>query len=189
MSMPGAPSVPNVLPMKSLGTDSMADAVPGFLFAGLLLYAMVFVYLEWQTRVYAKRGESFTMDEHVEATMANAKRDNLPNPFLSLIPLAVILILFNAVGLVIEFSLLIGVLSGFVLLFQFCDSPSKWLETFNKSASNSAVIILRSPYNGMQRTGFIGRINCYWNLNVPQIMWSPLIINGIAEVGATGLAL
>lgn len=154
MSMPGAPSVPNVMPMKYMGTDSMADAVPGFLFAGLLLYAMVFVYLEWQTHVYAMRGETFTMDEHVAETMANAKRNNLPNPILSLIPLVMILVLFNVVGLAIETSLLIGVLSGFVLLFKFCDSPSKWLETFNKSASNSAVIIL----NTAMVIGFAGVI-------------------------------
>lgn len=94
------------------------------------------------------------MDEHVEETMANAKRDHLPNPFLSLIPLAAILILFNVVGLAIEFSLLIGVLIGFVLLFRFCSSPGKWLETFNKSASNSAVIIL----NTAMVIGFAGVI-------------------------------
>lgn len=141
MSMPGAPSIPNILPTKYLNTSPLADAVPGFLFAGLLLYIMVFVYLEWQTRVYKKKGMGFILDEHVEETMKKSKSDNLPKPFLSFIPLILILVLFNIVGLDIEVALLIGVLAGFVIFFKKAKSPSDWLDTFNECSKNSVLII------------------------------------------------
>ena len=44
MTAPGAPSVPNVLAMKALGTSSTADLIGGIIFAGVLQYIMAVSY-------------------------------------------------------------------------------------------------------------------------------------------------
>lgn len=144
MSMPGSPSIPNVLPIKYLNTSPLSDPVPGFLFAGLLLYIMVFVYLEWQVRRYKRKGLVFVEDEHVKEVMDKIQNNNLPNVFLSFIPLILILILFNIIKLEIETSLFFGVITGFLMFIKYGKSGENWLNTFNESSKNSAMIIVNT---------------------------------------------
>lgn len=144
MSMPGAPSIPNILAMKELGTSSTADAVGGFVCGGLLMYVLVFAYLEWQTRVYRQKGLFFVVDDHVEAAMKNSQDRQLPNPVMSVLPLLVILFLFNVLHIAIEFSLLAGVMFAVIILFRYGGSLHEWLGVFNKGANNSALVILNT---------------------------------------------
>ena len=104
MTAPGSPAVPNVLAMKALGTSSTADFAGGFLFAGVIQYIMVFAYLEWQKNVYAKKGLGFVTDAYVEEEMKKGQDKALPNPVLALVPLLVIIVLFNVLHLAVEMA-------------------------------------------------------------------------------------
>jgi len=154
MSMPGAPSIPNVIAMKYLETPSTADAVGGFLFAGLLMYVLVFAYLEWQQKRYAAKGLRFVADSQVEEELARMDGKAMPHPLLAFLPLCIILVLFNVLHLAIETSLLVGVLSAMALMYRYGGNSETWLATANKGAVNSSVVIL----NTAMVVGFAGVI-------------------------------
>ena len=154
MSMPGAPSIPNIIAMKYLETPATADIVGGFLFAGIFMYVMVFAYLEWQHRRYAVRGMGFVSDSHVEEEMNRNDGKAMPHPLLALLPLCIILGLFNVFRIAIEISLLVGVLSGIALMYRYGGDREAWLSVGNKGAVNSAVVIL----NTAMVVGFAGVI-------------------------------
>ncbi len=152
MTAPGSPSVPNVLAMKALGTSSTADLVGGILFAGVFQYILVFLYLEWQARLYSKRGNGFVTDDYVEAEMNKNQDKQMPNPLVAFLPLITIIVLFNVVHLAIEIALVAGVLLGILLLYRYGGNASAWLQVCNKGANNSAVVIL----NTAMVVGFAG---------------------------------
>lgn len=152
MSMPGAPSIPNVVAMKYLGTPSTADMVGGFLFAGLFMYIAVFFYLEWQNKRYTAKGLVFVPDAYVEEELSKNADKELPHPGLAFLPIVVILVLFNVLGVAIEFSLLAGVVLTMATMFKYGGSLSDWLAVCNKGATNSATVIL----NTAMVVGFAG---------------------------------
>lgn len=152
MTAPGSPSVPNVLAMKALGTPSTADFVGGVIFAGIVQYIMVFVYLEWQKRRYEAKNIGFVTDELVEKEMSVGQDKALPHPILALLPLVVIIVMFNVLHLPVEMALTAGVLLGMIILFRYGGSPGEWLAMCNKSANNSAIVIL----NTAMVVGFAG---------------------------------
>lgn len=152
MTMPGAPSVPNIIAMKELGTPSTADAFAGFLFAGVLQYILVFAYLEWQGRRYSARGQGFVADEYVESEIKAGEGKEVPPIALALLPLVIIIVLFNVVHLAVEFALLAGVIAAMVCMWKYGGGMDKWLEVCNKGANNSATVIL----NTAMVVGFAG---------------------------------
>ena len=152
MTAPGTPAVPNVIAMKVLGTPSTADFVAGVLFAGVVQYILVFAYLEWQRARYSARGKGFVTDELVEAEIKSGEGKDLPNAFFALLPLVVIIVLFNVVHLPVEFALLAGVVVAMVTMWKYGGSTGKWLEVCNKGANNSATVIL----NTAMVVGFAG---------------------------------
>ena len=152
MTAPGSPAVPNVLAMKALGTPSTADFVGGIIFAGIVQYILVFVYLEWQKKRYEAKNIGFLTDELVEKEMSAGQDKPLPHYALALLPLIVIIVLFNVVHLPVEAALMAGVLLGIFVLFKYGGSTGEWLQMCNKSANNSAVVIL----NTAMVVGFAG---------------------------------
>ena len=152
MTAPGSPAVPNIIAMKALGTSSTADLVGGLLIAGVLQYILVFLYLEYQKRAYEKKGLGFVTDAVVEEEMKQGQSKSLPNPILAILPLVVIIVLFNVVHLAIEAALLAGVLCGIALLWKYGGNAGEWLQVCNKGATNSATVIL----NMAMVVGFAG---------------------------------
>lgn len=152
MTAPGSPAIPNIIAMKYLGTSSTADFFAGFLFAGVVQYILVFLYLEWQKKRYEQRGEGFISDEVIEQEMAQNSDETMPSAILALAPLLIIIVLFNVLRVAIEISLLSGILFAMVSMWKYGKSASKWLEVCNKGANNSAVVIL----NTAMVVGFAG---------------------------------
>ena len=154
MTAPGSPAIPNIIAMKYLGTTSTADFLAGFLFAGVVQYILVFVYLEWQKARYEKNGQGFIADEVTEKEMEQDPDEKIPSALMALLPLLVIVVLFNVIRLPIEVSLLSGILVAMVTMWKYGKSPAKWLEVCNKGANNSAIVIL----NTAMVVGFAGVI-------------------------------
>lgn len=181
MTMPGSPSIPNVVASKFLGTDATADMVAGFLIAGVLQYIMVFAYLEYQNIRYNKKGMNFVIDERVEQEIQSGIGKNLPHPFLAFLPLILIIVLFNVVKLKIEMALLIGVLTGVVIFWKYAGGPSEWLNVFNKGANNSATVIL----NTAMVVGFAGVIKQTDAFNTLVTWLGSLSINPLVYIALT----
>ena len=189
MTMPGSPSIPNVVASKFLGTDATADIVAGFLIAGLLQYLMVFAYLEYQKARYNKRGMNFVIDERVEQEIKSGIGKNLPNPALAFLPLVLIVVLFNVVKLKIELALLIGVLTGIVIFWKHAGSAAEWLRVCNKGANNSATVILNTAmvvgFAGVikETEAFNALVQALGNLSI-----SPLVYVAITSALCAGAA-
>lgn len=141
-SLLGAPAITNILAAKNLGTPATADLLAGILFGGVMMYVLNFVYLEYMARRYNHNGEGFEMDDIVIRELNEKPDEKYPPVLLAFVPMITILVLYNAIHLPVEYALLAGVLSAFVLLFPYGGSLKDWLSTFNKGAGNTCTVIL-----------------------------------------------
>ena len=141
-ALPGSPAITNVLASKNLGTPATADLFAGILFGGIVMYVLNFAYLEYTARRFSRMGQGFEMDETVAKELNEGSDEKVPPVWLAFIPMLAILILYNIVGLAVEWALLAGVLSAFALLFPYGGSLKDWLGTFNKGAGNTCTVIL-----------------------------------------------
>ncbi|WP_101877665.1 GntP family permease [Lachnoclostridium edouardi] len=141
-ALPGSPAIPNVIASKSLGTLATSDLAAGIIFCGILMYVLCFLYLEWQAVRYKAMNKGFIMDDVVKEEMEEKPEGKLPKVWLALLPMAVILVLYNVIGISIEFALLAGVLVAFITMYSYGGGSEQWLKTFNKGAGNTTGVIL-----------------------------------------------
>ena len=176
-TLPGAPAITNVLASKSLGTPATADLLAGILFGGVLMYALNFFYLEYMARRYSRLGQGFEMDDVVAKELNEQPNEKFSPVLLAFIPMLLILVLYNGVGLAVEWSLLAGVLSAFVLLFPYGGSLKVWLDTFNKGAGNTCTVILNVSlvvgFAGVMKSSvlFTDLVNWIGSINMPGLVF------------------
>ena len=110
---PGSPQTPNVIPMNILGTPSASGLIPGVIASIAELAVMVLVLNRMIGRACAK-GETFAMGpkDHLPD-----KDSRMPGTLISLIPLALLFILFNIVQVPIVFAMLAAAACS-LLLFR-----------------------------------------------------------------------
>lgn len=130
---PGSPSIQNVIPGDVLGTTPTAALVPS-LIATVASFVMIFLWLEYRARSFTKRGYLF-FDERLktqlsaEELLEDNTEEKLPNPYMALIPIALILVMYNAPLLVKEdgsrggFPVETAVIAG-VIWRAFSSSPA-----------------------------------------------------------------
>lgn len=94
-ALPGTPQIQNSIPMKFFNTDLYAAPVFGTLGAIIILAAGI-AYLEWRKRTAQAKGEGYGTNHTQEPELVEDK--NLPNPWLSALPLISVL----AVTLVLQ---------------------------------------------------------------------------------------
>ncbi len=117
---PGSPQTPNVIPMTILGTPSTSGLIPGLIAMIVELIVMVLV-LNRMIRKACGRGEKFQLgrrDQLPDDTQAR------PGVVISLIPLAVLFVLFNLVRLPVMFAMLAATLCSVVLFCRFLPKGS-----------------------------------------------------------------
>lgn len=136
LSMPGSPQVQNVVPISYLGTSSMAAAVPGFI-AGILILVLNIIYLNYAAKKEMKAGNRF-MD--VEGQELHTGDEKLPNPILSLIPMVLVFVLFNAVKLDVNFSLMIGIVAAFIIFGKYLGGFNGVMKSLGNAASNTCIV-------------------------------------------------
>jgi H+/gluconate symporter-like permease len=144
--LPGAPSVQNIIPCDILGVDYAACAAPGWI-AGIFEMVLVFIYCLWAVKHAKAKGMHFERHDDVgEGTNAERK---LPNVFISLIPMVVLLVLMNLVKLSAAVSLFAGVLVCIVCFWPFLDKKNFW-----KTLNDGAMGGVNSLFNTAAITGF-----------------------------------
>ena len=127
--------------------------------------------------------------------LRESEAKDLPNFWISIIPIAVILITFNVkkIGFEVETAVMCGVILAVILMFKRIKGGIKeWVSVFNKGAADSGVAILNTAivvgFGGVvQNTeGFANLITKVQNMNI-----SPLVFVAVAVAicaGACGSA-
>lgn len=144
MTGPGTPAIQNIIPMRYLGTSSIAAFWPA-LIGGIAQLIMIFVWLEYRTHALRKKGCDF--DEPGLSPLKEVERSHdipLPNPWISFIPAVLILFFFNVVKVPVEGAVTIGIIAAIVLLWKQRDGVNEWIATLNRGAINSATAILNT---------------------------------------------
>lgn len=156
---PGSPSIQNVIPISILETTPTAAFVPSLIIT-VASFAMIFGWLEYRARSFTKKGYLFHDDRlRTQLSPEELQEDNdnesLPNPIVALIPIIVILVMFNAPfftnadgsshGFPVETSVITGVLLACILFFpRISGGINGWVQVFNKGAADSGVAILNT---------------------------------------------
>jgi H+/gluconate symporter-like permease len=190
MNGPGTPAIQNIIPMRALGTSSVADPLGGAV-AAVVQFVLIFAYLEWQGKAFQKKGYFFVEDEHVKKFTQSLDEEEakLPNPYLAAIPPILILILFNVVRLPVEGAVLAGILTALVFFKTYGGGYQEWVGILNRGAMNSAPAILNTAivvgFAGVVRgtVGFEQIIEMLKNLQM-----SPLLFVAITAAVAAGAA-
>ncbi|NPV45026.1 MAG: GntP family permease [Firmicutes bacterium] len=187
MNSPGTPAIQNIIPMRELGTSSIADPIGGAI-AGLIQLVLIFIYLEWQGRRYVAQGITFEDDKET-LNLMNRKDIPLPNPWLSILPCILILFLFNVIRVNVESAVLAGIVMAIILLRPFGGNYGSWIALLNRGALNSAPAILNTAIV----VGFAGVIRETSGFNqliemLKSLQMSPLLFVGITTAIAAGAA-
>ena len=142
--LPGSPAIVNIIPTKYLGTTPMAAPALGLIAAGLQ-WVLSLVYLEWVVRKSRRLGEGFLPDDSTMLALENSdaleREGSLPNPWLSLVPLASIAVVLNVFGQDISLALLVGIVLSCVFFWKNLFTGKIDLVTTLSDVTNQAAIL------------------------------------------------
>ncbi|MEE0773231.1 MAG: hypothetical protein UIJ87_08670 [Anaerovoracaceae bacterium] len=139
MTGPFTPQIPNVVSMQYLGTPSYAGLLPGI--AGALTMAVAIVlFMNYQAKKARLRGEHFQWPENVKRV---DEETDSPQGIISIIPLALVLLIFNLTELDIVICLLIGILTALILFWKHLPK-AEMLTMFNSAATSSVTVIINT---------------------------------------------
>ena len=192
---PGSPSIQNVIGMNSLGTPSTAALVPSVI-ATVATYILIFLWLEMRGRSFTKKGIVFN-DSSLKfqlspEEMAMDEDKDLPNFWISIIPIVVILVSFNGFRLPVETTVFLGVAIATILMWTRVKGLNGWIAVFNEGAANSGVSILNTAivvgFGGVvkQTQGFADLVELLKTFNMPALVF--VMITVAICAGACGSA-
>ena len=192
---PGSPSIQNVIAMDSLGTPSTAAMVPSVI-AAVASYALIFAWLEMRSRNFTKKGIVFN-DTSLKfqlspEEMAVDEEKDLPNFWIAMIPIVVILVAFNGFDVPVETAVFLGVALATILMWKRVGSINGWIAVFNEGAANSGVSILNTAivvgFGGVvkQTQGFADLVEALKTFNMPALVF--VLISVAICAGACGSA-
>ncbi|WP_418490535.1 GntP family permease [Frisingicoccus sp.] len=192
---PGSPSIQNVIGMNSLGTPSTAALVPSVI-ATVATYILIFLWLEMRGRSFTKKGIVFN-DSSLKfqlspEEMAMDEDKDLPNFWISIIPIVVILVSFNGFRLPVETAVFLGVAIATILMWTRVKGLNGWIAVFNEGAANSGVSILNTAivvgFGGVvkQTQGFADLVELLKTFNMPALVF--VMITVAICAGACGSA-
>jgi H+/gluconate symporter-like permease len=136
MTGPFTPQVPNFISMENLGTTASAGLVPGMI-GTIAMAVFIVIYMTWEANRAKKRGEHFTLPQHVQKV-----EEDSPKPLfmISMVPLLFVIIMFNVFPqITIVVWLLFGVILAVVLFWKHLPK-GKLMETVNNAAASAVTI-------------------------------------------------
>ncbi len=186
-ALPGTPQIQNIIPTRYFGTLPTAAPITGLL-ASLAMGVGGYLFLVWRESCYRKKGEFFEESKTNRVVEVDAK--TLPNPYLSFIPLAAVVIVLN----VLDRPIIVALLSGIVLaiMLNYVSLRGRLISVLNEGAANSIIAII----NTSAAVGFGAMVRAVPGFKqltdlVLGIEGNPLISLGVAVnvlAGATGSA-
>lgn len=92
-ALPGSPQNPNIVPGAILGTNIMSGPVLG-LIAGVIMFVLGWIYLEWQFKFYQKKGIGFDPNAKINMKMdKDIDITDCPPAWKAFLPLIILIIL------------------------------------------------------------------------------------------------
>lgn len=185
LSMPGSPSTVNVALMNVLGTKPTAAFIPGLIGMATSFVSMIF-FFTMLVKYYKKQGLHFAYGPKDEDIKKSAEQER-PGFVISLLPLIVMVVLFNAFNMHIVFACSISAVTSIVLFYKYLGYET-CLHSFAEGAAVSfvpagnmaAVIGFSAVVQSLPE--FKSLINNVMDLNV-----SPYVILLIATIIFSGI--
>lgn len=141
MALPGSPQNQNIIPTKYFGTTPTAAPVLGIIVAVYILIVSI-LYMNYRAKQAKARLEHFVPNQQDLEVMEASKNIQLPNIWLSVLPLAVVVCTIVFLKWQTMICLLIGILLSTALFFN--RLKGKIRETFNTGVSNSMTAIMNT---------------------------------------------
>jgi H+/gluconate symporter-like permease len=186
-AIPGTPQIQNLILMDYFHTTPTAAPIMGIV-AALFMFGFGYLYLTWREKKLRENGEVFT-EPKVKNEEMIISDDELPNPFLSILPLIIVIVTLN----VFDWDIIVALLSGIVLTMIL---NYKQYKGFTKSINNGASGSIIAIINTSAAVGFgsvVKAVPGFQTLTdaVLNIKGTPLISEAVAVnllAGATGSA-
>ncbi len=137
LAMPGSPQVQNVMATSTVGVSSMAAAVPGFI-AGIIILILNVIYLNFAAKKELKKGNFY--DENAATAFEESSEEQLPNPLIALIPMILVFVLYNAVGIDVNFALMAGIIIAVILMHKGFQDMNSFLKCMGNACTNAAIV-------------------------------------------------
>jgi len=145
-AIPGTPQIQNLIPMEYFGTTPTAAPIMGIV-AAISMFSFGMLWLEYRKKSYEQKGIYYTdVKDQIEIN-----ESELPNPYLSFIPLIMVVVVLNLVpgwiGLPsdsphnIVYALLTGIVMSMLLNYGKRD---EFLPAISKGAQGSVGAILNT---------------------------------------------
>lgn len=185
-ALPGTPQIQNIIPTKYFHTTPTAAPIMGIT-AALFMFILGYLYLSWKEKKLTAKGEVFTEPDLKKGE--EKEKFELPNPFLSFLPLLTVLLTLNLLKFDIILSLVSGILLTMVLNYK------RYLG-FTTNISSGALGSMTAIINTSAAVGFGAVVRAVPGFKaltdfVLGIKGSPLISQAVAVnilAGATGSA-
>ncbi len=166
--MPGSPQVLNIMPTKYMASTPMAAPALGII-ASIIVLIFTYLYTLYAVKQYKKKGEGYVAPAGVGlVSVADVSLEKLPNVWLSIIPLIVVIVLLNYFKLDAVIALSAGALVSYVFFFK---NFTNILDTLSKGAVNTVIPIVNTCADvgyGMAVAATAGfKVITAWMLTLP----------------------
>jgi H+/gluconate symporter-like permease len=188
--LPGSPQIQNIMPTKYLHTTAMAAPLLGLMGAAVVAAFNIF-YMKYCLKKVKEKGEIYVAPAGVGIVAESTETKEMPNVWLSLLPMVVVLVLLNVpvIRQDIIYSLGAGALVCAIIFWR---RYANVLDTLNKGAVNTVIPIVNTCADvgyGMAVSTTAGfSVVSAWLLTLPM---NPIISLSVATnimAGITGSA-
>jgi H+/gluconate symporter-like permease len=188
--IPGSPQIQNIMPTRYLNTTAMAAPVLGLLGA-LIVFTLNVLYMKYCLKKVTEKGEVYEPPTGVGVIGEGPEVADLPNVWLSLVPMAAVIALLNVPWIKVDIIYSLGG-GAVVAAILFWKRYTKIVETLSKGAVNTVIPIVNTCADvgfGMAVAATAGfAVVSAWLLTLPM---HPIISLSIATnimAGITGSA-
>lgn len=130
--MPGGAQLNNIIPSQYMGTSPMA-AFPIGIVCTVVCVAFLYLYFQYEFKKAREKGEHFDADEKILDRISRFEVDAGIRPWLSVLPLVLIIVLINGFGMELSYAVLCA--SALAMVIGRKNLPDKW-KTINEGVKN-----------------------------------------------------
>jgi H+/gluconate symporter-like permease len=178
--LPGTPQIQNIMPTRYMDSTPASAPVLGLLGAAVV-FTLNVLYMRYCVKKYKREGEHFVPPSGTGViTEATEGTGDMPNVWLSLVPMVLVVVFLNAPGVKVDviYALGIGVIASMVLFWRRYTSV---VDTISKGAVNTVIPIVNTCADvgyGMAIAATAGfQVVSAWLLTLPM---NPIISLSIA---------
>lgn len=182
--LPGSPQAGPIIATQYLGTDLMVMPVLGIVCA-IFMFVIDIFYFNFMLKRSRKAGRGFETDPAIEDEIRRIETLKLPNIWLSLLPIVVVVVTVNFIKLPVYYCMALGVVIS--MAFGWKNIPDK-LEMLNSGVESSIFALINTcAANGFggvaqQTQGFADLVEIMTN---PSVL-PPVLSLGIATTLIAG---